>query len=99
MTEPEALKWVTDLFQEPSIVGPDLPRDGVKAWDSLGVLILIAALDDDFDIAVSDEEVERMRRVGDILDVLRRNGKLNSKGSSASFASKPQRREARATRC
>lgn len=77
MTEPEALKWVTELFQEPSILIPELPRDGVKGWDSLGVLILIAALDDDFDIAVSDEEVERLQSVGDILDVLRKNGKLN----------------------
>ncbi len=77
MTESEALKWVTELFQEPSILTPELLRDGVKAWDSLGVLILIAALDDDFDIMVSDDEVERIRSVGDILDVLRRNGKLN----------------------
>jgi acyl carrier protein len=78
MTEKEALKWVADLFEEPpEKIFMDTPRDAIPAWDSLGVLTLMAGLDEKFDIVLSDAEIRAMRSAGDILEVLRKNAKLN----------------------
>jgi acyl carrier protein len=78
VTQQEVLDWVAELFEEDSRqLTPDTIRDDIEAWDSLGVLTLLAALDRDFGIILSDDEVQGMRQVDDILDVLRRNGKLS----------------------
>ena len=79
LTEAEALKWIAELFEEPGRpLTPDIPRNALAAWDSLGVLTLIAALDETFGIAVMDADIQRFTTVGDILEILRRNGKLAS---------------------
>ncbi len=77
MTEAEALEWIAELFEESSdAIQADTPRDDVPAWDSLGVLSLIAALDQRCGIVLSGEEIEKMTRIDDILEVLRVNKKL-----------------------
>jgi acyl carrier protein len=79
LTEADALRWIAELFEEPSRpLTPDVPRSALAAWDSLGVLTLIAALDETFGIAVMDADIQRFTTVGDILEILRRNGKLAS---------------------
>jgi acyl carrier protein len=78
LTSSAALQWVADLFEEPvANVTPDTPRAEIPAWDSLGVLTLMAALDEKFGILLSDQEMRLMTKVGDILEVLRQRGKLN----------------------
>jgi acyl carrier protein len=78
MTEKEALKWVADLFEEPpEKILLDTRREAIPAWDSLGVLSLMAGLDEKFNIVLSDAEIRAMRTAGDILQILRSNGKLN----------------------
>ena len=78
MNQKEALAWVADLFEESvDKVQPDTPRDAIEAWDSLGVLNLMAGLDETFDILLEDEGLQSMRCVNDILKILRQNGKLN----------------------
>jgi acyl carrier protein len=78
MTQREALVWIADLFEEPSEqVRADTALDAIPTWDSLGVLTLLAGLNERFDITVEVEELDAMSTVDDILAVLRRAGKLN----------------------
>jgi len=76
MTETEALSWISKLFEEQSL-SADARREDVEAWDSLGVLTLMAGLDAEFGINLPDDEFERIRTVHDILDVMRRNGAVS----------------------
>ncbi len=78
MTEQEALKWIAELFEEPpEKMTPETDRDEIPAWDSLGILTLVAGLDSDLGIQLSDGELQSVKNVRDILDILRRNGKLS----------------------
>ncbi len=77
MTQREAVEWIAELFEvSPQELTPDTPRNNIPAWDSLGTLTLMASLDGDLGIVLSDEEVQTIKGVGDILEVMRRNGKL-----------------------
>lgn len=78
LTLTTALQWLAELFEEPAAnLTPDTPRAEIPAWDSLGVLSLMAALDEKFGILLSDQEMRAMTKVGDVLEVLRQHGKLN----------------------
>ena len=75
----EALTMIADLFEEPpEKIKPETAKDDIPAWDSLGMLTLMANLDENFDILLTDEEMQNLRSVNDILDILRRNGKLDN---------------------
>jgi len=77
MTQTEALNWVAKLFEEPEgQLNADTDRKDVIAWDSLGVLTLMAGLDSDFGIILSDDQIEKMKKVQDILIILRKNGAM-----------------------
>lgn len=77
MTEQEALAWIAGVFEEsPEDLKSTTHRTDVPAWDSLGVLTLMAGLDSDFNIVLTEDEVGGLEVVGDVLQVLRRNGKL-----------------------
>lgn len=77
MTQSEAIEWIAKVFEASTDqLTPDTHRDNVPAWDSLGVLTLMASLDSDFGIVLTDDDVQSVKTVGDILDVIRRNGKL-----------------------
>ncbi len=77
MTQPEALEWVARLFEEtPGQLSPETSRDDIIAWDSLGVLTLMASLDSDFGITLSDDQLQNMKKVEDILQILRKSGAL-----------------------
>ena len=78
MTTNEAIAWIADVFEEsPDEINPDTPRDEIPAWDSLGVLTLMSRLDEDFDILLTDDEVQELRCVNDILEALKRHNKLD----------------------
>jgi acyl carrier protein len=51
-------------------------RKDIPGWDSLGTLSLIAALDERFDIHLSEEDIEGMQSVADLLEILRRHGAM-----------------------
>lgn len=79
MTQTEAVAWIAQVFEAvPDQLTPDTHRDDVPAWDSLGVLTLLAGLDSDFGIVLTDEDIQAVKTVGDILDVMRRHGTLTS---------------------
>lgn len=77
MTERDGVEWIANLFEiSPEQLTPDTLRDAISAWDSLGVLTLMASLDTDFGIVLTDDDVLTIKKVGDILDIMRKNGVL-----------------------
>ena len=77
MTLDDAMDWIANLFEEaPENLRPDMARDEIPAWDSLGILSLMAGLDEEFEVLLSDDEIQSLRSVGDILAILRRNGRI-----------------------
>lgn len=78
MNQDEILRWIAELFEEtPTNITPDTPRDAIPTWDSLGVLTLMAGLNERFDIVMSTQELAGMRSVNDILQVFQSRGKLH----------------------
>lgn len=78
MKQEEALKWVAELFEEsPDQLRPETPRQDIPTWDSLGVLTLMASMDEKFGILLSDADMKAMQKVDDIFAVLRQHGKLD----------------------
>jgi len=71
----EILTWVADIFETPADgIRPETKRDEIDAWDSLGILTLIARMDEDFQVLLTEDEIQELRSVGDIIEVLRRHG-------------------------
>ncbi len=77
MTLNEALSWIANLF-EVSVekIQPQTKRDEIEAWDSLGTLTLMARLDEEFNIILSEDKIAELKVVDDILKILRDNGHL-----------------------
>ncbi len=81
MNQKEALAWIADLFEMPlEKIRPDTKRAAIPGWDSLGVLTLMAALDEKFDTLLTEEEIQAMQNVQDILNVMSKNGKIGRQG-------------------
>ncbi len=77
MSEEQVLDWLAEVFNEPrDMIRLETRRDAIASWDSLGVLTLMADLDDKFDLVLSDQEMRPMQAIGDILTVLRERGKI-----------------------
>jgi acyl carrier protein len=73
----QALEWIAEVFEEgPGRITATMPRVEIPGWDSLGTLSLIAALDERFDIQLSEQDIEGMQSVADLFDILRRQGAL-----------------------
>ena len=78
MTKDEALQWIANLFEEPAgKVTPETAKKEIGAWDSLGVLSLMAGLDEKFGILISEDDLQQFRKVGDIIEFLERAGKIS----------------------
>jgi acyl carrier protein len=78
MNTKEALAWIAETLEQPAeLVTLETLRKDIPSWDSLGTLVLIAAFDEKFDIHLSEKDLGGMQRVSDVLDLLRRNGKLD----------------------
>jgi acyl carrier protein len=77
MKTQEAIAWLAEVFEEPAgrITAQTLRKE-IPGWDSLGTLSLIAALDERLDIHISEQEIEALQGIADVLAVLRRNGSL-----------------------
>lgn len=77
MNTQEALHWISEVFEEsPGRISSTTARNAIPGWDSLGTLSLIAALDEKFDIHLSEQDIEGMSSVEDILVILRRHSAL-----------------------
>lgn len=77
LTLDEALAWIAETFEEPvSNIAPHTPRADIAAWDSLGQLILMAALDQQFGIRLVQSELSSLSSVEDILKILSAHERL-----------------------
>ncbi len=79
MNTQEALTWISEVFEEvPGRVKATTQRTEIPGWDSLGTLSLIAALDERFDIHLSEQDIEALQSINDVFEVLRRHGALEA---------------------
>jgi len=51
-----------------------LSRKDVEEWDSMGHLMLISEVESTFGVFISDEDITKIKTVGDIKKVLRKLG-------------------------
>lgn len=78
ITRAEAVQWVARTFEEPpDRLTEETSRDQIPAWDDLGILTLIANLDQDFGLVLPAGEVQDFRNVGEILEMLKKRGWLS----------------------
>ncbi len=78
ITTHDALQWIAGLFEEPADrIMATTPREEIPAWDSLGILTLMAGLDERFDIRLSAAEIGSLQSVGAILKILDQRGCLS----------------------
>ena len=78
MTIEEALQWIAEVFEEsPGRIIATTLRKEIPGWDSLGTLSLIAALDERFDIHLSEQDIEAIQGVANLFEILRRTGALD----------------------
>lgn len=77
ITTSEALEMLSEIFEEPMAnITPELLRNDVLGWDSMGALALMAELDERFGIVLTAEESKKMIRINDVLQLLRQHGML-----------------------
>ena len=76
----QALGWIADIFeQSPATIRETTPRAEIAAWDSLGQLLLMAALDQRFGIRMTATELSRVTSVRGILDLLAEHGLMRKR--------------------
>lgn len=64
-----------DVFEEPDLVlRPDLDAKAVRNWDSFNHINLMIAIEGEFNVILLPAEVQRMRSVGDLVDLLKAKG-------------------------
>jgi acyl carrier protein len=74
----EALAWIAETFEENlENIQPDTPREKVEAWDSLGMLALMARFDEDLEIILDEDQAAELKTIGDVLEIMRAHGHLN----------------------
>jgi acyl carrier protein len=77
ITTADTLKMLSEILEEPlANLSPEVSREDVDGWDSLGALALMAELDERFGIILTAEESREMTRIEDVLQLLRRHGCL-----------------------
>ncbi len=75
MTTQDILIWLADLFEYPvDKVRVNSLRREIPGWDSLGMLSLMAGLDERFNIHMTDKDIGTLQSVADVLSILRLNG-------------------------
>ena len=72
MTNPDDfLAWCGNVFNEPpESLSLDTPREEIEGWDSMGLLLLMADLDEIHGIQLSEDELEELKTPRDILDLI-----------------------------
>lgn len=76
MNQAEALALIAEIFECPNNLTPCTQKHNVRGWDSMGVLSLMAEFDDRFSILLTQPQLEQMKTVDDILQILREHGHL-----------------------
>lgn len=71
----DVLLMLSEVFEEsPDSLSPERELASIDAWDSIGVLTLMAELDDQYGVALATEEIQNLSTIADILAVLKLKG-------------------------
>lgn len=74
MDRGQILEWLTDVFSvQGRILTLEDTRMSVSEWDSLGALMLMSRLEEDYGIIVKAEEMANLNSVREICDILEMN--------------------------
>ncbi len=77
ITVAQAMAMMAECFMEPlEHLTPELSRESVPGWDSMGAMMLIAEFDERFQLEMSADESRAMQRIGDVLTFLASHGRL-----------------------
>ncbi|RBP17760.1 acyl carrier protein [Roseiarcus fermentans] len=63
----EIMADVFDMDVDDVVVTPDTTADDIEEWDSLSHIRLIVAVERRFKVKFTNAEIERLRRVGDLV--------------------------------
>ena len=67
----KALEWLTDVFGvNGRTLAIDDTRTTVHEWDSLGSLLLLSRLEEDYGIVISADEISEIGSIKEICDML-----------------------------
>lgn len=62
------LQWIAELFGEPrDRITLQTSRSDIANWDSLGVLTLMAEVDERYHLTLTDKDVKALQTVGDLV--------------------------------
>jgi acyl carrier protein len=71
----EFLAWCGNLFNEPpETLTMETPREEIPGWDSMGTLLLMADLDEIHGIQLSEAELEELKTLQDIRNLIEARG-------------------------
>ena len=77
VSTPDALALIANAINESEDdVQPGVKLDSLEGWDSMGVLMLMAEFDDQFDIVLDEYRIKALETVDDILAILEENERL-----------------------
>ena len=74
MVRPEIKGLFANVFKYEGEITPATSRRDVPKWDSLQHVALVAAIEEQFGITLSMDEMVEMRSVKDICNILDRHG-------------------------
>lgn len=82
MQHQDLLQWLANLFEEPvENLSESTRRDEIYGWDSLGMLTLMAELDERFGIQITDKDIRSLDSIGALLALIDTRTALVSKAS------------------
>lgn len=74
----DALTMLAEIFEESrENIAPDVKREDIEGWDSLGELSIMAEFDERFGITIDTEALDNFAIVDDLLQVLKDNQALS----------------------
>ena len=72
MNTQEAISWLANTFNvDEADIKLDQPRESLDYWDSMGMLLLMGDLDEQFDFTLSENELNSISTINDLLDILK----------------------------
>lgn len=70
----DAIDMLAEAFDESAeSIQPERLRESIAGWDSMGALLLIAEIEERFEVELSAEESRGMTQIADVLKFLRRH--------------------------
>lgn len=72
MNTQEAISWLANIFNvDEADIRLDQPRESLDYWDSMGMLLLMGELDELFNFTLSENELNSISTINDLLGILK----------------------------